>query len=106
MAHAGLRAALPSVPLEPGSWTRHLRSLSNTHSTVGVWSGASLFLLRDLDWALQRDRGPAPVLICIPCLEVCQAQSDTLLGFHELGHPLERWAHPIDEGGKQFIGPY
>jgi hypothetical protein len=30
------------------------------------------------------------VLICIPCLEVRQAQPDTLLGFHDPGQPWEQ----------------
>jgi hypothetical protein len=32
------------------------------------------------------------VLICIPCLEVRQAQPDTLLGLHDPGQPWEKWA--------------
>jgi hypothetical protein len=31
------------------------------------------------------------VLICIPCLEVRQAQPGTLLGLHDPGQPWEKW---------------
>jgi hypothetical protein len=44
------------------------------------------------------------VLICIPCLEVRQAQPDTLLGLHDPGDPWFQWGCPIDGCGKWFIG--
>ncbi len=46
------------------------------------------------------------VLICIPCLEVRQAQPDTLLGLHDLGHPWEQWGCPIQGCGQWVIGPW
>jgi len=36
-------------------------------------------------------QGLFTVLICIPCLEVRQARSDTLLGLHDPARPLEQW---------------
>ena len=36
------------------------------------------------------------VLICIPCLEVRQARSDTLLGLHDPAQPWEQWDCPIE----------
>jgi hypothetical protein len=36
--------------------------------------------------------GLITVLICIPCLEVRQAQPDTLLGLHDPGQPYR----PVD----------
>jgi hypothetical protein len=45
------------------------------------------------------------VLICIPCLEVRQAQPDTLLGHHDPGEPLEQWGCPIQGCGRRCIGP-
>ena len=35
------------------------------------------------------------VLICIPCLEVRQAQPDRMLGFHDPGQPWEQGGCPI-----------
>ena len=46
------------------------------------------------------------VLICIPCLEVRQARSDTLLGLHDPGQPWEKWGCPIDGCGHRVIGPW
>jgi hypothetical protein len=46
------------------------------------------------------------VLICIPCLEVRQAQPDTLLGLHDPGDPWEQWGYPIDGCGQWVIGPW
>jgi hypothetical protein len=46
------------------------------------------------------------VLICIPCLEVRQAQPGTLLGLHDPGHPWLKWGCPIDGCGQWFIGPW
>jgi hypothetical protein len=46
------------------------------------------------------------VLICIPCLEVRQAQPDTLLGLHDPGDPWFQWGCPIEGCDKRFIGPW
>jgi hypothetical protein len=46
------------------------------------------------------------VLICIPCLEVRQAQPDTLLGLHDPGQPWEKWGCPIAGCGQWFVGPW
>jgi hypothetical protein len=46
------------------------------------------------------------VLICIPCLEVRQAQPDTLLGLHDPGQPWEKWGCPIDGCGQWLLGPW
>ena len=46
------------------------------------------------------------VLICIPCLEVRQAQPDMLLGLHDPGDLREQWGCPIQGCGKWFIGPW
>jgi hypothetical protein len=40
------------------------------------------------------------VLICVPCLEVRQAQPDTLLGLHDPGDPWLNWGCPIDGCGQ------
>jgi hypothetical protein len=39
------------------------------------------------------------VLICIPCLEICLYQPDTLLGLHDPGQPWEKWGCP---GGRRY----
>jgi hypothetical protein len=36
-------------------------------------------------------QGLFTVLICIPCLEVRQARSDTLLGLHDPARRWEQW---------------
>jgi hypothetical protein len=41
-----------------------------------------------------------------PCLEVRLAQPDTLLGFHDPGQPWEKWACPIEDCGRWFLGPW
>jgi hypothetical protein len=46
------------------------------------------------------------VLICIPCLEVRQAQPSTPLGLHDPGEPWLKWGCPIDDCGQWFIGPW
>jgi hypothetical protein len=46
------------------------------------------------------------VLICIPCLEVRQAQPNTLLGLHDPGQPWEKWGCPIDDCGQWFLAPW
>jgi hypothetical protein len=46
------------------------------------------------------------VRICIPCLEVRQAQPDRMLGFHDPGQPWEQWGCPIDGCGRWFLGPW
>jgi hypothetical protein len=46
------------------------------------------------------------VLICIPCLEVRQAQPDTLLGLHDPGQPWKQWGCPIEGCGQWFLGPW
>jgi hypothetical protein len=46
------------------------------------------------------------VLICIPCLEVRQAQPDTLLGLHDPGDPWFQWGCSIDGCGQWFLGPW
>jgi hypothetical protein len=46
------------------------------------------------------------VLICIPCLEVRQAQPDTLLGLHDPGQPWEKWGCPIEGCGRWVLGPW
>ncbi len=50
--------------------------------------------------------GLVTVLICIPCLEVRQAQPDTLLGLHDPGRPWEKWGCPIEGCGRWFLGPW
>jgi hypothetical protein len=50
--------------------------------------------------------GLITVLICIPCLEVCRAQPDTLLGLHDPGQLWEQWDCPIDGCGQWFLGPW
>jgi hypothetical protein len=83
-----------------------LLSVANTRSSVGVRSGAALFLLRDLDRPFSEIEGLFTVLICIPCLEVRQAQPDRLLGLHAPGQAWEQWGCPIDGCGRWFIGPW
>jgi hypothetical protein len=46
------------------------------------------------------------VLICIPCLEVRQAQPDTLLGLHDPGDPWFQWGCPIEGCGRWVVGPW
>jgi hypothetical protein len=46
------------------------------------------------------------VLICVPCLEVRQAQPDTLLGLHDPGEPWLKWGCPIDGCGHRVISPW
>jgi hypothetical protein len=46
------------------------------------------------------------VLICIPCLEVRQAQPDMLLGLHDPGDLREQWGCPIQGCGQWFPGPW
>jgi hypothetical protein len=47
------------------------------------------------------------VLICIPCLEVRQAQPHTLLGLHDPGQPWEQWAarSTAAASGSLALGP-
>jgi hypothetical protein len=51
-------------------------------------------------------QGLCTVLICIPCLEVHQAQPNTLLGLHDPGDPWVPWGCPIHGCGRWFIGPW
>jgi hypothetical protein len=46
------------------------------------------------------------VLICVPCLEVRQAQPDTLLGLHDPGDPWLKWGCPIEGCGQWFLAPW
>jgi hypothetical protein len=46
------------------------------------------------------------VLSCVPCLEVRQAQPDTLLGLHDPGDPWLKWACPIEGCGQWFLAPW
>ncbi len=45
------------------------------------------------------------VLICVPCLQVRQAQPGTLLGHYDPGQPWEKWGCPIDGCGQWVLGP-
>jgi hypothetical protein len=62
--------------------------------------GFALFLLRNLDRTFQRGQGLFTLLICIPCLEVRQAQPNTLLGLHDPAQPWEQWGCPIQGCGQ------
>ena len=46
------------------------------------------------------------MLVCIPCLEVRLAESDTLLGFHEPGQPWQKWGCSVDGCGEPFTGSW
>ncbi len=67
-------------------------------------SGAALFLLQNLHRPFSEVESLFTVLLCIPCLEVRQTQPNTLQGFHDLGHPLERWGCLIECCGQWVIG--
>jgi hypothetical protein len=51
-------------------------------------------------------KGLFTVLICIPCLEVRQARSDTRLGLHDPGQPWDKWGCPIAGCGQWLLGPW
>ena len=46
------------------------------------------------------------VRICIPCLEVRQAQPDRLLGRYDPGQPWEQWGCPLQGCGRRVLGPW
>ena len=69
-------------------------------------SGAALLVLRDLDWTLQRGRGPVHGADLHPLPGGRQTQPDTLLGLHDPGDPWLKWGCPIDGCGRWVIGPW
>jgi hypothetical protein len=46
------------------------------------------------------------VLICIPCLQLRQAQPGTLLGLHDSGGQWFQWGCPIQGCGRRVVGPW
>jgi hypothetical protein len=84
-----------------------LLSSSNIGSSTGeVGVGPHCSFCGTFTGPFSEVEGLFTVLICIPCLEVRQAQPDTLLGLHDPADPWEQWGCPIQGCGKWFNGPW
>jgi len=72
--------------------TRHLLSfLEHQFEHRGCGVGPHCSFCGTFTGPFSEIQGLFTVLICIPCLEVRQARSDTLLGLHDPARPLEQW---------------
>jgi hypothetical protein len=71
-----------------------------------VRSGAALFILRDLDRAVQRGRGPVHGADVHPLPDLRHASPPPLLAHHDPGEPWLKWGCPIDRCGYRVIIPH
>ena len=77
--------------------TRHLLLfLEHRFERRGCGVGPHCSLCGTFTGPFSEVEGLFTVLICIPCLEVRQARSDTLLGLHDPAQPWEQWDCPIE----------
>jgi hypothetical protein len=105
---AGQAGVAPRDPRSMASQGRpSLCTLSRTEVRAGVCGvGPHCSFCGTFTGPFSEVEGLFTVLICIPCLEVRQAQPDTLLGLHDPGGQWFQWGCPIKGCGKWFIGPW